>query len=76
MIKDLFSGSLGKLNNHGGSRIYTTPNTILVPPEYEIDIGAHGDFVSCSLDGRLWLFQKSRFFHHLIVLRWDAEINK
>jgi len=75
-MKDLFSGSLGKLNNHGGSKIYTTPNTILVPPEYEIDIGEHGDFVSCSLDGRLWLFKKSRFFHHLVILRWNAENNK
>jgi len=71
MMKDLFSGSLGKLNNHGGSRIYTTPHTILVPPEYEVDIGTHGDFVSCSLDGRLWLFKDS-----LVILRWDSENNK
>ena len=66
MIKDLFSGSLGKLNNHGGSRIYTTPNTILVPPEYEVDIGKHGDFVSCTLDGRLWLFKDK-----IIALKWN-----
>ena len=71
MIKDLFSGSLGKLNNHGGSRIYTTPHTILVPPEYEIDIGEHGDFVSCSLDGRLWLFTNK-----IIALKWNEETGK
>ena len=71
MIKDLFSGSLGRINNHGGSRIYTTPNTILVPPEYEIDIGEHGDFVTCSLDGRLWMFKDK-----IIALKWNQEIGK
>ena len=71
MMKDLFSGSLGRLNNHGGSRIYTTPNTILVPPEYEIDIGEHGDFVTCSLDGRLWMFKDK-----IVALKWDQEIGK
>ena len=71
MIKDLFTGSLGKLNNHGGSRIYTTPNTILVPPEYEVDIGKHGDFVSCTLDGRLWLFKDK-----IIALKWNEETGK
>ena len=71
MNKDLFTGSLGKLDNHGGSRIYTTPNTIYVPPEYEIDIGEHGDFVACSLNGRLWLFKDK-----LIVLKWNSETKK
>jgi len=71
MIKDLFTGSLGKLNNHGGSRIYTTPNTILVPPEYEVDIGEHGDFISCSLDGRLWLFKNK-----IIALKWNEETGR
>ena len=71
MMKDLFSGSLGKLNNHGGSRIYTTPNTILVPPEYEVDIGKHGDFVTCSLDGRLWVFKDK-----IIALKWNEETGR
>jgi len=71
MMKDLFSGSLGKLNNHGGSRIYTTPHTILVPPEYEVDIGTHGDFVSCSLDGRLWLFKNK-----IVALKWNKDTGR
>ena len=36
------------------------------------------DFVSCSLDGRLWLFKKTKTGTNLVlaVLRWDAENNK
>ena len=33
-MKDLFVGGLVRLNNHGGSRMFTTPHTINVPPEY------------------------------------------
>ena len=70
-MKDLFTGALGRLNNHGGSKIYTTPNTILVPPEYEIEIGEHGNFISCTLDGRLWLFED-----RIIALKWNKEAGK
>ncbi|MBR0315695.1 MAG: hypothetical protein IJQ99_02375 [Synergistaceae bacterium] len=64
--KNLFSGAAGKTSDMGGARMFTTPNTIEVPPEYEIDIGEHGDFVTCSLDGRLWLFTDK-----IIALKWN-----
>ncbi len=73
-MKDLFSGSLGKLNNKGGSRILTTPNTIYVPPEYEIetDVASSGIFVTCSLDGRLWVWRRSRRYY-IAAFRWNNE---
>ena len=72
MMKDLFTGSLGKLNNHGGSKIYTTPNTIEVPPEYEIETNVPADyeFDRCSLDGKLWIYKRDNSLC-TTVLRWN-----
>ena len=76
-MKDLFTGSLGKLNNHGGSRIFTTPNTRSVKPEYSVstDVPNTAEFVICSLDGRLWLFRRSRRFY-VAVFRWNESTQR
>ena len=76
-MKDLFTGSLGKLNNHGGSRMFTTPNTVLVPPDYEIETGlpSEAEFVTCSLDGRLWLFQRKNWYY-ILALKWNEATEK
>ena len=73
-MKDLFTGSLGKLNNHGGSRIFTTPNTREVKPDYEIATGipSIAEFAACSLDGRLWAFRRSKRYY-VAVLRWNND---
>lgn len=73
-MKDLFSGSLGRLNNHGGARMYTTPHTIGVQPEYEVetDIPSVAEFVTCTLDGRIWVYQRSRRYY-IAVFRWGKE---
>ncbi len=65
--KNYFSGGLGKLKNIGGSRFFTTPHTVQVPAEYEIISGSQGEFIACSLDGRLWLFDDK-----LTVLKWNS----
>ena len=65
--KNYFSGGLGKLKNIGGSRFFTTPHTVQVPAEYEISSGSQGEFIACSLDGRLWLFDDK-----LTVLKWNS----
>ena len=65
--KNYFSGGLGKLKNIGGSRFFTTPHTVQVLAEYEINSGSQGEFIACSLDGRLWLFDDK-----LTVLKWNS----
>ena len=72
--KNLFSGALGKLQNIGGSRIYTTPHTVSVPAEYSINVSynVQGDLVAHSLDGRLWLYRRSRRLG-IIALKWNSE---
>ena len=64
-MKDLFVGSLGRANNHGGSRMCAIPHTIGVEPDYEIetDVPSVAEFVTCSLDGRLWLFRRARRYY-------------
>ena len=76
-MKDLFSGSLGKLDNHGGSRMFTTPNTVYVPPEYEVetDVPSIAEFVTCSLDGRLWIWKRSRRYY-VAAFRWNEITQK
>lgn len=76
-MKDLFSGSLGRLNNHGGAKMYTTPHTIGVQPEYEVetDIPSVAEFVTCTLDGRIWIYRRSRRYY-VAVFRWDEETQK
>ena len=76
-MKDLFSGSFGRLNNHGGSRMFTTPNTIYVPPEYEVktDVPNIAEFVTCSLDGRLWVWKRSKRYY-VAVFRWNENTQR
>ena len=76
-MKDLFTGSLGHLDNHGGSPMFTTPNTIYVPPEYEIetDVPSVAEFVTCTLDGRLWVWKRSRRYY-VAVFRWNEETER
>lgn len=71
-MKDLFSGAAGRINHHGGSRIFTTPNTHNVPPDYlvDTDVPKVAEYVTCSLDGRLWAFRRSRRFY-VVALRYD-----
>ena len=62
-----FSGGLGKLKNIGGSKFFTTPHTVQVPVEYEISSGSQGEFIACTLDGRLWLFNDK-----VVALKWNS----
>ena len=75
--KNLFSGALGKLQNIGGSRIYTTPHTVSVPAEYSINVSynVQGDLIAHSLDGRLWLYRRSRRVG-IIALKWNSRLAK
>ena len=76
-MKDLFVGPLGRANNHGESRMCAIPHTIGVEPEYEVatDVPSVAEFVTCSLDGRLWVFRRSRRYY-VAVLKWDAETQR
>lgn len=57
--------------------MFTTPNTISVPPEYEIetDVPSVAEFVTCSLDGRIWIYRRSRRYY-VAVFRWDEETQR
>ncbi len=70
---NLFTGALGKLQNIGGSRLYTTPHTVSVPAEYSISVtyNIQGDLLAHSLDGRLWLYRRSRRLG-IIALKWNS----
>ena len=72
-----FSGALGKSQNLGASKFLSVPNTIEVPPEYslETDVPSVADFFTCSLNGKLWIFRRSRRFY-LAVLRWDEDTQR
>ena len=52
--------------------MFTTPNTRKVTPEYEIttNIPSIAEFITCSLDGRLWVFRRSRRYY-IAVFKWD-----
>ena len=74
--KNLFSGGLGKTRKPGGAPFMTIPHTrTLNEPSYVIDEPIPGEFVCCSLNGRLWLYkttdsagiEKLVFF----TLRWN-----
>ncbi len=72
-MKNLFTGSLGKISNIGGSRIYTTPNTVEVSgTSYEISAQVQGEFVTHSLDGRLWIYQRGTRYGAL-ALKFNPE---
>ena len=57
--------------------MFTTPNTINVPPEYEVetDVPSVAEFVTCSLNGRLWVFKRSRRYY-VAVFRWDEDTQR
>ena len=73
--KNLFSGALGKLQNIGGSKAFTTPHTVDVPVQYQINTNSIGDFVTCSLDGRLWGLKRSNRFT-FFALKWNTDSHK
>ena len=54
--------------------MFTTPNTVYVPPEYELatDVPSAAEFVTCSLDGRLWVWKRSRRYY-VSAFRWDED---
>lgn len=57
--------------------MFTTPNTVYVPPDYQIetDVPSVAEFVTCSLDGRLWVYRRSRRYY-VAVFRWDEETQR
>lgn len=60
--KDYFSGFCGKTNKLGNPRMYTTPTTAQIFPDYSFSVTGNikGTLEACSLDGRLWLFRRSK----------------
>lgn len=74
-MKDLFFGALGRTDNHGGSRMFSTPNTVRIDPEYSIDININRNFVTCSLDGRLWAFGSGTTYV-LFAFTWNEETSQ
>ncbi len=71
---NLFSGSLGKLQNIGGSRIYTTPNTVKVEPEYSITLPEEikGELIANSRDGKLWFYLDAQVLY-AVALKWNKD---
>ena len=57
--------------------MFSTPRTINVRPDYSIDTGipSVSEFVTCSLDGRLWVYRRSRRFY-IVALKWDEEAQR
>ena len=75
-MRNLFTGSLGKISHIGGSRIYTTPNTVEVSgTSYEISARVQGEFVTHSLDGRLWIYQRGTRYG-MLALKFKSETEK
>lgn len=72
--KNLFASAFGKYQNIGNDRIYTTPHTVSIPAEYTINVNynVQGDLAGHSLDGRLWLYRRSRRLG-IIALMWNAK---
>lgn len=73
--KNLFAGALGKLQNIGGSKVFTIPHTVNVPVQYQVNSNLVGDFVTCSLDGRLWGLKRSNRFT-FFALKWNPDTQK
>ena len=75
--KNLFVGPLGKLQNIGGSKAFTTPNTIAVSPDYSFETTfqyAEG-LISHSLNGELWAFNRNSKIGFL-ALKWNNETSQ
>lgn len=79
MITNNFSffGALGNAQNIAASNFLSIPNTIDVPHEYSIDtdVPSVAEFLTCSLNGRLWLFRRSRRFY-VAVLKWHEDTQR
>lgn len=73
--KNLFAGALGKLHNIGGSECFSIPHTVNVPVQYQVNSNLVGDFVICSLDGRLWCLKRSNRFY-FFALKWNPDTLK
>ena len=70
--KNIFCGPLGRTKKPGGSRFMTTPHTRnLTVPSYVIDIHVSGEFVCCTLNGRLWLYRTGEGQYSLVALKWN-----
>ena len=69
--KNLFSGALGRIQNVGGSKFFTTPHTVNVKENYSINIGINSKCITCSLDGKLWLFENS-----IVALKFNNETKR
>ena len=71
---DYFAGPLGKLKNIGSSKIYTTPHTVKVDPEYSITLPdeVQGELIAQSRDGRLWFYLDDTTLH-IVALKWNQE---
>ena len=72
---DSFVGALGKIRASGGSRAFTTPTTVDVPPEYSIGVDVQGELIANSLDGRLWIFRNDAGLG-VVVLNWNASTGR
>lgn len=75
--KNLFVGPLGKLQHIGGSKAFTTPNTVAVSPDYSVKVNDNiqGDLVVLSRDGRLWFFRKNNILA-AIALKWNTKTSR
>ena len=71
---DYFAGPLGKLKNIGSSKIYTTPHTVKIDPEYSITLPdeVQGELIAQSRDGRLWFYLDDTTLH-IVALKWNQE---
>ncbi len=74
-MKDLFFGALGRTDNHGGSKMFSTPHTINITPEYTINTNINRNFVTCSLDGRLWAFGSGTTYV-LFAFNWNVQTSQ
>lgn len=74
-MNDLFFGALGKTNFHGGSRLFSTPHTLKIASEYSIDININRNFVTCSLDGKLWAYGSGTTYV-IFAFKWNSEMSR
>lgn len=71
--KNIFSGSLGKIEKIGGSRFMTTPHTVLLnEASYTLELPVSGDFICCTLNGKLYLY-KAEANYIIEALKWNDE---
>ena len=70
-VKNFFSGALGKTKNIERSKFFTTPHTVNVKENYSINVGIDSKCLTCSLDGKLWLFENS-----VVALKWNNETKR